>query len=312
MNRKPRFLIGLFQAVVVLGALAFFTCQSFAGVSSIYKWKDDQGKVHFTDDPLKIPLRHRSGPGLEKTRGLPPPKSSHGISSNSETTDSEGNSADDQKNQGKPAVDPNAKKKKRARTAMRDALNFLKSDVQRFKKYEEFVPEHRHATLLRDDIVKALPAKEGLANKLEKSDSALLKQVRSYLKASLQRDYETKERENSRGMIFISEQSRINEEQLIKNSLIKKLTAKLASDPKKNPAQSKLPKPVEPAENSKKEDLTTTLPQEEDATTTLPQEEDATTTLPQKEDATTTLPQKDRISSKDFHLNAVTSASIQL
>jgi len=330
MNRKPRSYVGLFQVFVALGILALSTCQGFAGVSSIYKWKDDQGKVHFTDDPLKIPLHYRSGPGLEKIRALPPPKSSHGKSSNSENAGSEGDSSEDQKNQGKSAVDPNAEKKKKARTIMRDALNFLKSDIQRFKKYEEFVPEHRHAVLLRDDIVNALPAKEGLAKQLEKSDSALLKQVRSYLKASLQRDYETKKRERSRGMIFISERSRINEEQLIKNSLIKKLTAKLASDPKKNPAQSKLPKPAEPAENNKKEDVTTalpqeedpttalpqkedpttTLPQEEDATTTLPQEEDATTALPQKEDSKTTLPQKDRISSKDFHLNAVASMTV--
>ena len=76
MNQKSLFVVGLFRVLVVLGALVFFTGQNFAGVSSIYKWKDEQGKVHFTDDPLKIPLSHRMDPNLKKIRGLPPVKSS--------------------------------------------------------------------------------------------------------------------------------------------------------------------------------------------------------------------------------------------
>ncbi len=144
MRQKPRSYVGLFQAFVVLGALAFFTCQGFAGVSSIYKWKDDQGKVHFTDDPLKIPLRYRSGPGLEKKRGLPPPKPRLRKSPKPESSVNEDSTTEDQEKQGEQAVDPDAEKKEKKLAAMRDALSFLKSDVQRFKKYEDFVPQHRH------------------------------------------------------------------------------------------------------------------------------------------------------------------------
>jgi len=254
MNRKSRSYVGLFQTFVVLGALAFFTCQSFAGVSSIYKWKDDHGKVHFTDDPLKIPLRYRSGPGVEKTRGLPPPKSSLRKSSKPENTGSVDNTAEEQEQQGEQAIGPDAEKKEKELAAMRDALSFLKSDVQRFKKYEDYVPQHRHAILLRDDIVNVLPSKEALAKKLEKFDSTLLKQIKSYLKVSLQRDYEAKKREYPRRRIFIAERIRINEERPTKSSLIKKLTAELVSAPQKTSSQSNPPQPEEPAQAIKKDE----------------------------------------------------------
>jgi hypothetical protein len=245
MNQKSRSYAGLFQGVIILGALLFFASHSFAGVSSIYKWKDEQGKVHYTDDPLKIPPRYRSDPNLEKIRGLPSKKSS----SKKTVSKASGDNAD-QKDQSNATGDPNAndnkddeKKaddKKKELAAMQDALNFLKNDVQRFKKYEDYVPQHRHAVVLREEIVNVIPAKEALAKKLGKTDSTLLKQVSSYLKTSLQKDYAAKKREHPRRLIFISERTRLNGEQTVKNSLIKKLSAKLGKAPGK---VSQKPKP---------------------------------------------------------------------
>jgi hypothetical protein len=250
MNRESQTHVGLFQVFVVLGVLVFFTCQSFAGVSSIYKWKDEQGKIHFTDDPLKIPLRYRSDPNLEKIRGLPSPKSSSRKQMSKSNADS---TAEDQAEQDETTDDSDADKKKEEVATMQAALNFLKSDVQRYKKYKDYVPQHRHAVVLRDEIVNVIPAKDALVKKLGKSDSTLLKQVSSYLKISLQRDYEAKKREHPRRLIFISERSRINEEQPVKNQLIKRLTAELASTPEKAASQPKPAKPQEPAENSKQD-----------------------------------------------------------
>ena len=255
MNQKSLFAVGLFQVLVVLGALVFFTGQSFAGVSSIYKWKDEQGKVHFTDDPLKIPLSHRLDPNLEKIRGLPPVKSS------SKKTASKGNSdssAEDQNEEGNKTDDADTDKKEEELAAMRDALGFLKSDVQRYKKYADYVPQHRHAVVLRDEIVKVIPAKEALGKKLGNSDSALLKQVSSYLKTSLKKDYEAKKREHPRRLIFISERTRLNGEQSIKSSLIKKLNAKLAKSPEKTSQKPKPQKSPEPAKDPEQDASKTT------------------------------------------------------
>jgi len=39
--------------------------------AAIYKWKDDQGKIHFTDDKSRIPLKYRNQ--LEKFKGVVDP-----------------------------------------------------------------------------------------------------------------------------------------------------------------------------------------------------------------------------------------------
>ncbi len=218
--------IGFLKSVLVLGGVFFFAVQGIAGVSSFYKWKDEQGKVHFTDDPLKIPSQYRSPAKVEKRRGLPPPKP--------EPVDSP-EPEEKEKDDGGKKVD------EEERAAMQDALSFLKSDILRYKKYEDYVPQQRHAVLLRNDIVGVLPEKEALDKKLEPFDSALLKDVKSFLKKSLHEDYEAKSREYPRRLIFIKERSRINEELPQKTTLVEKLEAELASLPKPGPASAKPP-----------------------------------------------------------------------
>ncbi len=51
--------------------------------AGIYKWKDDQGKIHFTDDKSRIPLKYRMQ--LEKFKGVVEP--SQGKSSPSAGSD---------------------------------------------------------------------------------------------------------------------------------------------------------------------------------------------------------------------------------
>jgi len=51
-----------------LAVLWLFQTPLWAG---IYKWKDDQGKIHFTDDKSRIPLKYRGQ--LEKFKGVVDP-----------------------------------------------------------------------------------------------------------------------------------------------------------------------------------------------------------------------------------------------
>ncbi|MDA0691251.1 MAG: DUF4124 domain-containing protein [Nitrospinae bacterium] len=228
MNAKLK--IGFLKSVIVLGGVLLFYVQGFAGVSSFYKWKDDQGKVHFTDDPLKIPTQYRSSDKVEKRRGLSAPKSEP---------------VDSPEAPEKAKVDLGKKVSEEEQAAMQGALSFLKSDIQRYKKYADYVPQQRHAVLLRNEIVEVLPEKEALDKTLEPFDSGLLKDVKSFLKQSLQKDYEAKSREYPRRLIFINERSRINEELPQKNTLVEKLEVEIASLPKSDPAQPK-PSPTSP------------------------------------------------------------------
>lgn len=225
MNAKLKISGSILKSAIVLGSVFLFAVQGTAGVSSFYKWKDDQGKVHFTDDPLKIPSQYRSSDKVEKRRGLSAPKSAPVVLPEAPE---------------KEKIDLNKKVSEEEQAAMQEALSFLKSDIQRYKKYEDYIPQKRHAVLLRNDIVAALPEKEALEKKLKPFDTALLKDIKTFLKKSLLEDYEAKSREHPRRLIFIKERSRINEEFPKKNRLVEKLEMELASLPNSNPGQSKL------------------------------------------------------------------------
>jgi hypothetical protein len=229
MNRESQSHVGLFQVFVVLGVLVFFACQSFAGVSSIYKWKDEQGKTHFTDDPLKIPLRYRSDPNLEKVRGLPSPiPSSRKQMSKSNAYDP----VEDQKEQEIKNADSETDKMEKELVAMQAALSFLKSDIQRFKKFEDYYPMIRSHRVLKIDIIAALPEKKALEENLEPYDSALLQEIKSFLKKSLLLDDKAKDLW-PRNRSFANERIRIREEGLVKSRLVEKLQAEIKITPEK-------------------------------------------------------------------------------
>lgn len=52
--------------------LALLWLLQASAVAGIYKWRDDQGKLHFTDDRSKIPLKYREN--IQKFKGVVEPK----------------------------------------------------------------------------------------------------------------------------------------------------------------------------------------------------------------------------------------------
>ena len=49
----------------VLAALVALIVFAAPVTAELYKWVDDKGKKHFTNDPTKIPLKYRAGEGGE-------------------------------------------------------------------------------------------------------------------------------------------------------------------------------------------------------------------------------------------------------
>ena len=64
MIRRRRFFLGYVTALVLLVAAPTY--------SAIYKYKDNTGKVHFTDDLNKIPPQYRTDDKLKTMKGAPP------------------------------------------------------------------------------------------------------------------------------------------------------------------------------------------------------------------------------------------------
>ncbi len=243
--QKPQLFNPFLQGLLVFGSVLIFALPVFAGVSNFYKWTDDKGKVHFTDDPMKIPEQYRSGPAVKKFRGFPPPPPSPAPSAQGEPEKKSADSAGS-KDEGddKPGQEAGAKADESA--VMQEALSFLKSDIARYKKYDDYIPQRRNAILLREEIVGALPAKEALVKKLEKAKSPTLQQAKSFLKQSLVKDYETKDHEHPRRLLFASERTRLQDELFTKTSLVASLEAELNSSKEKT--QTSPAPPNEPEE----------------------------------------------------------------
>ena len=55
------------RRILVLSLLFLLTCVAFSH-SAVYRWTDDKGVVHFTDDYSQIPQKHRTS--IEKQEGL--------------------------------------------------------------------------------------------------------------------------------------------------------------------------------------------------------------------------------------------------
>ncbi len=51
---------GIFSKALIFALLGWFAFQPDPVIAKIYKYKDEHGKIHFTDDASKIPLRYRN------------------------------------------------------------------------------------------------------------------------------------------------------------------------------------------------------------------------------------------------------------
>ena len=47
------------QTILKTGVLFFALIWVVDADAAIYKWKDDSGKIHFTDDPTNVPEAYR-------------------------------------------------------------------------------------------------------------------------------------------------------------------------------------------------------------------------------------------------------------
>ncbi len=213
---------------LILAAWTFALPQTAA--AGIYKWKDETGRVHFTDSLQKIPEKYRKGTKVKKMkmRPLPAPPVKPMPQANEGQGDASG-SADSQNAPGAAASEGDAK-------MMQETIAFLNQDIERYKKYEDYVPQRRSALMLRNEIVGALPAKEALLEKLKTSESASLKAAQAFLKASIAKDLEAKKQEYPKRLVFIGERTRINAEKIQKAALIEQLQSEMKTAAAAGPA----------------------------------------------------------------------------
>jgi len=172
-----------FQAILRTTALLCLLLLVFATplFAQVYKWIDNEGKTHFTDNIESIPEEFRSQ--LKKHK-LPEPSTVEDgktpeVEAEKSPPDEKSAEAEEEKPAG-PSPEETA--------AINEAIGFLSGSITKYGKYEGYTPNLLVTKQLYDLFQGDLPAKQALAEKLEAMEMPVLKETAAFLRASLAGD----------------------------------------------------------------------------------------------------------------------------
>ena len=154
--------------------------------AAIYKWKDENGKTHFTDNPTKVPEEFRDkpfikGPQPQRETTKSKEKKSQGV-------------GDDALNKKEPAKDEKKEGDKKEglteaqRSAIEAAISFLKADIPRYEKFYTYPPSRSKFRVLKRAVAGATTEKQALLGQVKQHDVPALKAITGFLEASIAAD----------------------------------------------------------------------------------------------------------------------------
>ena len=173
-----------FLIFAILYGLAF---QPNMVLAKIYKYKDDQGKTHFTDDASKIPLKYRKKQSMEKFKGVFDSDSS---STSSPGFSSSNNTQKNTKKGGEGAAEEGFSPEDEA--LAKKTIQVLKGGVALANRYKDAQPNFANVRGLIDGMQGALPQKESLAKELKGSKIPEFQEALAFLNSSIAEDKKNK------------------------------------------------------------------------------------------------------------------------
>jgi len=230
---------------LIFTLLAWVTFQSEPVFAKIYKYKDDHGRTHFTDDASKIPLRFRDKESVKKFKGVnepdPAPGTFPGLPTQKSTGKDGGKSSKNkQEDAGLSSQDEGLVKK---------CIQIFKAGVALGNQYEHNYPNFPNGQGAIDAIQSALPQKEGLASELAGTKVPVLMEALRFLKKSIAVDKQTTSVGQGLTRRIAGIFSRLSDEAKQQTALIQKLEQAL-KDSEKEKAEAA--KKKEEAKNEKK------------------------------------------------------------
>lgn len=173
-------------AGVTLALLWLFQSSAVAG---IYKWRDDQGKLHFTDSKSKIPLKYRGN--IQKFKGVVEPKPEPvaeppaAVEEEKETVPEP--EAVNEKTAEEKAAEEKAAKEKAAQlvAALKETQRFLENENLAHERLMKFVePTEVNGLNYMNEVRRRLSEKKRLIEKLSKFEAPSLVKANAYLTES--------------------------------------------------------------------------------------------------------------------------------
>ena len=214
---------GILSKAMIFALLGLIAFQPDPAVAKIYKYKDEHGKTHFTDDASKIPLRYRKKDSVGKFREVNEPAPASGALKSS--AGQEASAGDKSKGDGILSSQEVA--------LVGKTIQVFKVGIVLGSRYENVQPNFSNGLGAVNAIQSALPLKESLASELAGTKVPELQEALGFLKQSIAVDQQTKSVGQGLKRRIVSILSRMVDEGKQQAALIKKLEQALKNSEKK-------------------------------------------------------------------------------
>ena len=165
--------------------IAFLCCGSEA---AIYKWKDKNGRTHFTDDPNRVPEDFLS----DKMKLKPLPKiRTKNAKTEAEKKENEKKSSNPEET--KPLKKKSSQLTETDKSAIESVVAFFEEDMPRYDViYNRSISNgnamKRKWKVLRNSVIATIPQKEALLEQISTADYPLLQEITSFLNQVISED----------------------------------------------------------------------------------------------------------------------------
>jgi hypothetical protein len=223
---------------LIFALLVWVAFQPEPVFAKIYKYKDDNGKTHFTDDASKIPARYRNKNSVKRFKGVHDPAPASGTSGQALASGDEDNV---EKEEGLSEKDVGL---------MNKTIQIFKAGAALGSQYENKHPSFANGQGAIDAIQGALPSKVSLADELAGTKVPELKEALGFLTKSIAVDKDTKSIGVGLKRRIVGIFNRLKSEGKEQAALVKKLEKGLKDSEKKKAEAEK--KKVEESKKEKK------------------------------------------------------------
>ena len=172
----------ILKSVVILFIFIWFTDVNAA----IYKWRDENGITHFTDNLTKVPKAFREKPFIKNL--LPRKIKSEPKKKNTQSKRIEAIKRDE------PAEDKIKEDKEKEglteaqRLAIEKVINFLKIDILRYEKFYTYPPSRSKFRVIKQAMASATVQKQELLGQVKQHNIPVFKEIAGYLNESIAED----------------------------------------------------------------------------------------------------------------------------
>jgi hypothetical protein len=177
----------LAKRLILKSVIVFFILIWFTDVDAvIYKWRDENGISHFTDNPNKVPKAYREKPFIKEILSQ---------RNNAEPKDKDAQVEEDEKIEKKDPTKDKIKEieKKEGlteaqRLAIKKAMNFLHTNILRYEKFYKYPPSRSKFRIMKQAVASATVQKKELLGQVNEHNIPVLKAIAGYLKVSIAED----------------------------------------------------------------------------------------------------------------------------